>query len=299
MFFVTGTLYPANAISAAETGSITFQFEGIADAKFSLYKVASIDQKGNIVRTENFKKYAVDIQDNTAAETLQYYVKQDQIPADAYDTTNANGIIVFDQLDQGIYLILGDRFERDGKIYSPQPVIVSVPSEKKNWNVDVHAKYSENDKPTSDRTNISVQKIWKDGESKDRPKSVVVQLSTKDGVYDEVLLNEDKNWKKEWKDLDANKEWFVTEKDVPEGYNVSISKQDTEYVFVVTNTKKGNTPPGPNGDGGGNGGGHGGGGSHNKLPQTGQLWWPVGLLLCGGMLSIIIGLKIGYRKVED
>lgn len=61
--------------------------------------------------------------------------------------------MVFDQLDQGIYLIIGDRFERDSKIYSPQPVIVSVPSEKK---------------------------IWKDGESKDRPESVVVQLSTKD-----------------------------------------------------------------------------------------------------------------------
>lgn len=35
----------------------------------------------------------------------------------------------------------------------------------------------------------------------------------------------------------------------------------------------------------------------NKLPQTGQLWWPVPVFACAGILFIIIGM--GYRRKED
>lgn len=37
-------------------------------------------------------------------------------------------------------------------------------------------------------------------------------------------------------------------------------------------------------------------GSGNKLPQTGQLWWPVPIFACLGILFVIIG--IGYRREE-
>ncbi|HAP78795.1 MAG TPA: hypothetical protein DCQ78_01135, partial [Ruminococcus sp.] len=39
--------------------------------------------------------------------------------------------------------------------------------------------------------------------------------------------------------------------------------------------------------------------SSGKLPQTGQLWWPVPLLAGGGILFIAIGLRIRSRKENE
>lgn len=35
------------------------------------------------------------------------------------------------------------------------------------------------------------------------------------------------------------------------------------------------------------------------LPQTGQLWWPVPILLCGGLGCIVIGAVLNRRKYSD
>lgn len=41
-----------------------------------------------------------------------------------------------------------------------------------------------------------------------------------------------------------------------------------------------------------------GGGGGGKLPQTGQLWWPVPVLVCAGLGSVVVGL-IRRREGED
>ena len=46
-------------------------------------------------------------------------------------------------------------------------------------------------------------------------------------------------------------------------------------VFVVTNTYGGNSP---------------GGSADPTLPQTGQLWWPVPVMIAAGMLFVAVGL---------
>ena len=38
--------------------------------------------------------------------------------------------------------------------------------------------------------------------------------------------------------------------------------------------------------------------SGGKLPQTGQLWWPVPVLACGGLGCIVVGL-IRKRRAGD
>ena len=35
-----------------------------------------------------------------------------------------------------------------------------------------------------------------------------------------------------------------------------------------------------------------------NLPQTGQLWWPVPLLICAGLLFVIVGL-VRRRGIDD
>ena len=74
-----------------------------------------------------------------------------------------------------------------------------------------------------------------------------------------------------------------------DGYTVSITREGV--TFVVTNTyvpETPNTPP-PT---------EPGKPDQPSLPQTGQLWWPVPLLLVGGLLLVVIGL-IRRRGIAD
>lgn len=66
-----------------------------------------------------------------------------------------------------------------------------------------------------------------------------------------------------------------------ENYTVEITQEGK--VFVVTNTyvpEKPTTPSKPD----------------TSLPQTGQLWWPVPVLLAVGLLFVVIGL---IRRRDD
>ncbi len=62
------------------------------------------------------------------------------------------------------------------------------------------------------------------------------------------------------------------------GYNRPVIVKDGK-IFTITNTC--NRPDTPKG---------------GKLPQTGQLWWPVPVLLLAGLVLVIVGL---LRRKED
>lgn len=241
-FAVKGLIDPIDVHAADKTGSITFEFEGIADAEFRLYKVATPNNSGSFDLTGDFAGYDVNLSSTTAAETLQYYVERDKMDPLATKKTDSTGKIVYGDLEPGVYLILGDRFERDNKIYTPQPVLLSVPGKnpdgnKPLWDVTVHAKYSECQKPEKPKKDITVLKIWLDKDKTTRPESIVVQLMKNGTVVEEVTLNAANNWKYTWKDLDAFAYWSVVEKVVPEGYHVAVSKQDLFNIFIIANTK--------------------------------------------------------------
>ena len=68
----------------------------------------------------------------------------------------------------------------------------------------------------------------------------------------------------------------MTEQKVPSGYTVSTSRQGS--TVVLTNTAK---EPGESGGDDGK--------PSQKLPQTGQLWWPVPLLMMAGVMCLLAG----------
>ena len=107
-----------------------------------------------------------------------------------------------------------------------------------------------------------------------------MQLLRDGRVYDTVTLSEENNWRYTWTGLDEDFTWRVVEAEVPEGYTVSVQREG--ITFVLTNTHLSCTPSDPPLD-------RPSGNSGNKLPQTGSLWWPVPLLLCGGILLLILG----------
>ena len=159
------------------------------------------------------------------------------------------------------------------------------------------------DDPPKETKELTVKKVWSDTDNKEkkRPEELKVKLS--DGQ--EVTLNEANNWTATLKDLPVKdsdgKEisYSWKEGDMPEGYKLTEMKVD-DNVTTLTNTyeTKEETPPKndettPNNP------------TNNttpntpsnksvpseKLPQTGQLWWPVPLMSVMGLILLTAGVK--------
>lgn len=277
--------------------SLTIQYP-CTGAKFRIYRVADVSEYGEYTLTPEFEDYAVDLEQKdqsgwrALASTLGGYVERDGKAAQDTKTTDADGKAYFKELSAGLYLVLGDRAEDDTYKYEAEASLIALPDldEGDQWVYDVTAspKYEKEPlKPDDNVTQKKVIKIWKDDNSKNRPKDIRVQLLKDGKVADTVTLNADNNWKYQWDNLDNSAAWQVVEQTVPSGYTVAVEKEaDT---FTITNTKTtgktgGNTnttkPTGSSASKTSKSG---------KLPQTGQLWWPVGILSVAGMLLFLIG----------
>lgn len=270
----------------------------LAGVEFAVYLVAAEDTSGKLTVTDDFSRYGLKLEGNSAyawkimASTLQGRVLRDGIVPVDTGTTNADGFATFPgeekTLVPGLYLVLGQRHTQSGHRYDPTPFLAFLPGldeEKDAWVYDVtaNAKFDVStipDNPEDDTVTRKVLKVWKDeGQEEKRPQEIVVHLLRNGVVYDTVLLSAENNWRYTWENLSADATWLVAEKE-PEGYTVEVTREGV--TFIVTNTytepPSDDTPP--------------------SLPQTGQLWWPVPVLLCAGLLCVVIGL-LRRRGSED
>lgn len=273
----------------ADNGAI-----GVVGSEIRLYY--ALDDDG--VLAGDFAQYADEIEVGdletseevgTLATTLASYAMRDLEPL-MTQTTDANGQAVFTDLESGIYLAVGSSATVDGVKYTPMATIVRVPyyDEEGSYITDVviNVKYDSQVLPIE----LSAKKVWADNNSPDRPKEVTVQLLKDGTAYDEVKLNADNNWTHTWTELDRYADWQVTELNVPEGYSVKITREGA--TFIVTNTAKDDNStdtgdkdkdsvPDPN------------------LPQTGQLWWPVPVLMILGMVTVLAGIIIKNLDCDE
>lgn len=298
----------ADSIDIKQDVNLTISFQdentSLTDAEFDLYLIATVDEYGRLTTTEAFRQFNVDIhgENDTAwkalASTLEGYVLRDGIKSTDSGKTDRQGLLTFpnqaERLEQGLYLVLSHRHIQSGRIYDAAPFMVLLPAQDKEtndwlYNVIVKPKYEsrpEPNDPDDDTITRKVLKVWADdGHEKDRPKEVIVQLLREGKVFHTVTLNAANNWRYTWENLDNRYQWTIVEKEL-EKYNVTVIREGV--TFVVTNTYTEYTPdePIPIQPG------------KPTLPQTGQLWWPVPVLMLVGMLFVIIGL-IRRRGVAD
>ncbi len=208
------------------------------------------------------------IEDNSGvameADTLLAYIKSENIEADKVVLSNSNKT-VFSGLEDGIYLVNISSVETDDYVYTFKSTLVELNGE----DVELSIKYEKNEKTLYD---LHVVKIWKDDDVNKRPDSINVLLLRGGEVYDEVVLSKDNNFRYTWSSLSNEYTWDVMEKDVASGYTLSIDREDN--TIMLTNT--GNwVEEGVVGD----------------LPLTGQLRWPIPILVIVGVVCLIIGKK--------
>lgn len=314
--------------------TLSCQHEGtlLSGAKFDLHLVATVDRYGRFTVTDEFSQFNVDIKGKNdeawrkLASALEGFVLRDKIKPRDSGKTDSEGILSFPTGDQtltpGLYLVVGYRHTQDGYYYDAAPFMVMLPGadhEKNDWAYDVTAnvKFEPTKKPSgsgdsggSDTINRKVLKVWEDeGHEDKRPNEIIVQLLRDGDVYDTVTLNAKNNWRHTWTGLDNKYKWTVVEKEL-EHYSVGLTREGTTFVLTNTYTEvipdeptPGNPAPGADtpddptptspGDPGSPAQP-----SEPKLPQTGQLWWPVPILVTAGMLCIVIGL-IRRRGITD
>lgn len=309
-------LLPLQALAAGSIDlnrdvSLTISYQDgntpLAGAEFDIFLVATVDEYGELTTTQDFSRFHVNIRGEndeawrTLASTLEGYVLRDDIAPTDSGKTNDKGSVSFPttekSLKAGLYLVLGHRHTQNGFRYDPAPFMVMLPGlDKENniwvYDVTVNAKFDSTpipDNPDDHTIDRKVLKVWADdGHEKDRPKEVIVQLLRDGTIYDTVTLNVANNWRYTWTGLDDRYTWTIVEKELG-GYTVEVTREG--ITFVVTNTYDEDipgepTPAAPTTP------------TKPTLPQTGQLWWPVPVLIAAGLLFIVIGL-VRRRGTKD
>lgn len=316
MLLLTMSLCVAAPVSAAgKTGKLSLwcvkDDEILTGMHWRIYRVGHREQKNYVFEGE-FAAYRPTLGDQTkpmlewdaetiasAAETLSWYAELDKIPFRADGNTDADGKLVFSGLEDGLYLVTGDSLNVGEKIYIPSAIFFEVNSNQEN-NLDAFPKIIRASL-NHEETRYAVKKVWANNEN--QPPALDTYILCEiycDGKLNEtVRLDRTNNWQYRWVGESGHR-WLVKEKEIPENYTVSY--QDNERQYIIVNTYEEPTPtttettttlpqttttvqtvvtvP-----------------KEPKLPQTGQLWWPVFPLAGGGL--VLIGIGIGLRKKDE
>ena len=273
---VTALAAGSTTVDFSRTGSISVTLKtgdaAVAKAELTVYRVADIQSKNNnlsFVFTDAYAGFGGDADKllvSADVERLTAYTKEHGIVGTS-GKTDASGFVQFGDLKLGLYLLV-QTGSVDGVSDCP-PFLVMLPTEENGaWSYDIDAT------PKTDverLTDISVKKVWNDGEADSRPEHVTVQLLRDGAGVDTVTLNAQNGWSHTWEDLPESDSYEIKEQDVPKGYTATYERSG--YVFTVTNS--------------------------STLIQTGQIVWPIPVLAVCGLVLFAAGVLLYRRKKED
>lgn len=256
-----------NIVDFSKKGTITLELKestdktSVSSAEVSIYLIARATEVDN-----NLVYEYVDELRNCQVELTSSEIDSDKLVECTKDVnltmqkgiTDKKGIVVFNNLELGLYLVKQTN-KLDG--YSSfSPFLVMLPQDINNsWVYEVMAT------PKTDiikLIDLTVKKVWNNSKNTKIPDSINIQLLKGREVIDEITLNNDNNWTYVWNDIEKSDEYSVKEVNIPLGYTVSY--RNDGYIYIVTNT--------------------------DTLIKTGQSVWLIELLALLGVLSIAAGL---------
>jgi len=278
--------FPAGAVTPIDpmrSSSLTlhYQHDGVCyeGIEVKTFRVAEVFADGSYALTGDFADYPVNIYGITSqtewkniSSTLGAYAVADRLTPTRRSYTDNTGAVCFVDILPGMYLTLSVQIEEPQKItlFETFLTVVPHPSDSGDHNYDVTAyPKCQTFSPTPGETLYKVVKQWKDdGHASQRPASITVDI-LKDGVLQSTQqLSAKNNWCYTWSAPTDGSNWQAVERQIPSGYSVTVTKQDT--TLLLTNTYDSDIPePPPSGD-------------------TAVLW-PYALAMClsGGMILVL------------
>lgn len=299
------------------TLTIHYQHDNIilSNVEFYLYHVADLND--NIYELSgDFEDCPVDLnelmEDSTnAASTLAAYVQTYNLTPSKQQKTSENGVAVFDTLDAGLYLVIGEDCTQGDVVYKTTPFLVSLPyydqaEDQLHYDITAEPKSTDVSRTDNQKIDVSVCKTWNDtGHEDKRPRQIQVVLLKDKTSYQSFTLSEENYWRHTWTGLDSRHTWSVIEKEVPRGYTVAytVTSTVTSTLFTITNTyaASGSTSTPPPADTPSKPSvptSASSSPSQTGLPQTGLLQWPIPVLTVLGLAFFAYGCWIVFRKKE-
>ena len=288
--------YPALAASTSDavepilpekecslTLSYCYADTALSGAEVKLYRVAEVSQDYQYTLTQSFEESYLILDGiqttgewNVARTTLEAYILAYDLAPEFTSVTNEDGQASFEALKTGMYLAIVSRTDRN---YRFDSALIPLPGLGPDgcWQYQTSVNGKAEALPPADpdeEVEFKVLKLWKGDENQEnRPKSVEVEIFCNGSSHETVVLSEENHWAYTWSAKDDGSEWTVMERNVPEGYTVTL--ENRQSTFVLTNTWTSTKPNDP-----------------GKHPQTGDTLnlLPYILVMSGaGILLIILG----------
>lgn len=238
----------------------------VSGAEVVIYKIADVySLENNLAFSYQscLSDYQEELEKGIVSDAVLELVVDNQVPS-WKGVTNESGVVSFEKLELGLYLVV-----QTNQVvgYSKfEPFLVMIPQILDNkWVYEVEAV------PKVDivrLVDLSVEKVWNVTYGSEVPDMVTVCLLKKGEVVDQVVLNEENDWSYTWEQIEFSGDYAVEEVDVPTGYTVTYKQEGNK--FIVTNTK--------------------------ELVKTGQVMWLTPMLVLIGLVFVIVGIILDKGK---
>ena len=265
----------------------------ISGMEVRLYRIAEVSADFKYTLTKSFESFGLTFDGirttgewNVIRSTLETNILAHNITSEFSSVTNEDGQVTFDGLRTGMYLAIVNRAERQDLNYRFDSALIALPGLENNgrWQYQVSLNAKVEVLPPIDpdsELELKVLKLWKGNENRnDRPKSIEVEIFCNELSYKTIILSEENHWSYSWVAKDDGSHWTVVERNVPQGYTMTVEQRQS--TFVLTNTWIPEYPDDP-----------------GDPPQTGDsLNIMLYILLMIGSGSVLIILGITGKKLH-
>lgn len=225
--------------------------KGIAGLEVKSFLAAAPDKEAGYSLVGAFAELPIKLYDiSSQAEwsnilsTLVSYIEADGIKPDYIAVTDAEGCVRHKGIKEGIYLTLSVNASEAKLVFESFLTVVPMTDEKGelNYNVVAKPKY-QSVAPDGGESEYKVIKQWRDYGSSKRPSYIEVDI-LKDGVFvGTQKLNDQNNWCYSWTVKNDGSQWQAVERNVPKGYSVTVTKNQTTIIITNTANETEENPP--------------------------------------------------------
>ena len=252
-----------NIADVLTVGTLTVTYPK-EETVYHLFRVGSM-VNGTLVLDEEFSGVSTTDWKRTAS-VLSEVIQKTGRGTELSQAVVTGGSAVFGGLGEAVYLLMGDETVTNGITDTPVPFLTAMPgTDGQNqpvWDVQAAGEQQE----TMD---ISVTKVWVGDRVSGRPASIIVHLTLDGKDYGPLVrLNYANHWSYTWENLPVGN-WSVREES-SRRYTTTMTREGNTFIFTST---------------------------WKKIPQTGQLWWPVAAMSAAGVC--LVGAGLLRRRKQD
>lgn len=272
IFLISPINVKADTLDFDKKGSLKIKLEeqtenaSVSGAEVTIYKLADATEVNNNLSfkyVDELNQCKVDVNSIKEIDDELYSCIQNKDLVEHKGITNSLGIVEFNNLDLGLYLVRETNSPSNYSYF--EDFLVMLPNFlDNNWIYDVYST------PKTDiisLIDITVKKEWNNDKNNKLPSSVTIELLKDNIVIDTITLNNDNNWTYTWNNIEKSDKYSVREINIPLGYTASYRNEG--YNYIVTNT--------------------------NSLIKTGSLDIYIELSLLFGITLLLIGIIYNKR----